>query len=84
MNNSDRPALKRRQHLGMCSRYLVLVCRLRISHSALALDTASPFYFVKMGLDDVGGVAAAGERLNVSQRFQPDARFAASNSPCSA
>ena len=61
MNNSDRPALKRRQHLGMCSRYLVLVCRLRISHSALALDTASPFYFVKMRLDDVAALLLQGK-----------------------
>ncbi len=28
------------------------------------------FYFVNMGLEGVGGVAAAGERLNVSQTFQ--------------
>jgi len=32
-------------------------------------------YFVNIGLDDVGGVAAAGDRLNVSQTFQPSGRF---------
>ena len=41
---------------------------------------SSPSYFVNMGLEDVGGVAA-GERLNVSQRFQPAGRFSFANSP---
>jgi hypothetical protein len=38
-------------------------------------------YFVNFGLVDVGGVCAAGERLNVSQRFQPAGRFSLANSP---
>jgi len=37
-------------------------------------------YFVNLGLEDVGGVAA-GERLNVSQTFQPAGRFSLANSP---
>ncbi|GLR88027.1 hypothetical protein GCM10007857_47390 [Bradyrhizobium iriomotense] len=42
---------------------------------------AGTFYFVNLGLEVVGGVGAAGERLNVSQRFQPAGRFALANSP---
>jgi hypothetical protein len=38
-------------------------------------------YFVNMGLEDVGGVGAAGDIANVSQAFQPEGRFEASNSP---
>lgn len=38
-------------------------------------------YFVILGLVGVGGVAAAGERLNVSQTFQPAGRFSLANSP---
>jgi hypothetical protein len=38
-------------------------------------------YFVNIGRVGVGGVAAAGERLNVSQRFQPAGRFSLANSP---
>ena len=40
-----------------------------------------PSYFVNIGLEGVGGVAAAGERLNVNQRFQPAGRFSLANSP---
>jgi len=35
----------------------------------------------RYALEDVGGVAAAGEILNVSQRFQPAGRFSLANSP---
>jgi hypothetical protein len=39
------------------------------------------FYFVNIGLEGVGGVGAACERLNVNQRFQPAGRFSLANSP---
>ena len=39
------------------------------------------FYFVNIGLVGACGGAAAGERLKVSQRFQPAARFSLANSP---
>jgi hypothetical protein len=39
------------------------------------------FYFVILGFVGVGGVGAAGETLNVSQRFQPAGRFSLANSP---
>ena len=42
---------------------------------------AARFYFVNMGLEGIGGVAAAGEILNVSQTFQPAGRFSLANSP---
>ena len=42
---------------------------------------ARRLYFVNIGFVGVGGVAAAGERLNVSQRFQPAGRFSLANSP---
>ena len=38
-------------------------------------------YFVNIGLVGAGGAAAAGERLKVSQRFQPAGRFSFANSP---
>ena len=39
------------------------------------------FYFVILGPVGAAGVGAAGESENVSQTFQSDGRFAASNSP---
>jgi hypothetical protein len=54
------------------------------AHSFLSAQRRSqdhqPCYFVNIGLVDVGGVAA-GERLNVSQTFQPAGRFSLANSP---
>jgi hypothetical protein len=47
----------------------------------VALGCHRCFYFVNIGLVGVGGVAAAGETLNVSQRFQPAGRFSLANSP---
>jgi hypothetical protein len=44
-------------------------------------DWQSRFYFVNTGLVGAGGGVAAGERLNVSQRFQPAGRFSLANSP---
>lgn len=67
---------------GISRRLGKIKIRMRATEPGVsALSEGGLSYFVNIGLEDVGGVAAAGERLNVNQTFQPEGRFAASNSP---